>query len=263
MESYRRVWDNLFNYLKEHWKIKDFEKIDESHIVAYINYKIEYYPSRQYLQKIVSALGKLEIALNYFSKQKYNIPKEYDFSIRKTILSSYMSLNLVAENYHNRSYKNPAELINNLLDDKHRLAASIEYEGGSRIEGCSLIKKEQILGIKIDKITNEKKGVIFTKEKGGKEGEVLLSLTTYKKLKWYIEKHGIFRLNRQMYMKDIRETCARLNVAPEGTHGLRWNFAKRRIFEYAKAGYSYKESLKLVSSEMKHNRASITLHYLC
>ena len=28
MESYRRVWNNFFNYLKEHWKIRDFEKIE-------------------------------------------------------------------------------------------------------------------------------------------------------------------------------------------------------------------------------------------
>jgi len=43
---------------------------------------------------------------------------------------------------------------------------------------------------------------------------------------------------------------------------LRWNFAKRRMLEYAKAGYSYGQSLQEVSYEMKHNRASITEHYL-
>ena len=34
------------------------------------------------------------------------------------------------------------------------------------------------------------------------------------------------------------------------------------MFEYAKAGYSYDDSLQEVSYEMKHNRASITEHYL-
>jgi hypothetical protein len=55
MESYRNVWNNFFNYLKEHWCIKDYEKISSEHITAYLDYKIEYYPSKQYLQKIVSA----------------------------------------------------------------------------------------------------------------------------------------------------------------------------------------------------------------
>ncbi|MCT7473613.1 hypothetical protein N5T11_10465, partial [Aliarcobacter cryaerophilus] len=37
---------------------------------------------------------------------------------------------------------------------------------------------------------------------------------------------------------------------------------KRRMFEYGKADYSYSDSLQQVSYEMKHNRASITEHYL-
>jgi len=46
------------------------------------------------------------------------------------------------------------------------------------------------------------------------------------------------------------------------SHGLRWNFAKNRLLEYASAGYTYEQSLLLVSKEMKHNRASITEHYI-
>ena len=42
MESYRNIWNNFFNYLLEHWKIKDFEKIESEHIAAYMEYKIEY-----------------------------------------------------------------------------------------------------------------------------------------------------------------------------------------------------------------------------
>ena len=83
MESYRRVWNNFFNYLKEHWKIKDFEKISSEHVHAYMDYKIEYYPSKQYLEKISAALGKLEIALKNFSKNIHKIEKYYDFSIRQ------------------------------------------------------------------------------------------------------------------------------------------------------------------------------------
>ena len=28
MESYRTIWNNFFNYLLEHWKLKDFEKLN-------------------------------------------------------------------------------------------------------------------------------------------------------------------------------------------------------------------------------------------
>jgi len=262
MESYRSIWNNFFNYLKEHWGIKDFEKIESEHIQAYMDYKIEYYPSKQYLEKISAALGKLEIALKLFAKNIHNEIREYDFSIRQILLDEARDLKYVANNYHNRAYNNPELLIENLHNPLHKLAAKIQYEGGARIEGVSLIKPEQLLGTKIDIITNTKKGIIFTKEKGGKEGEVLVSLDTYRKLENYLSLHPKFKINRQAYYEDIKQSALLSNETPEASHGLRWNFAKRRMLEYAKADYSYAQSLQEVSYEMKHNRASIMEHYL-
>ncbi|WP_323668333.1 hypothetical protein [Aliarcobacter butzleri] len=262
MESYRRVWNNFFNYLKEHWKIRDFEKIEAQHIQAYMDYKIEYYPSKQYLEKISAALGKLEIALKLFAKNIHNKNGEYDFSIRQTILDQARDLKFVANNYHNRAYSNPLLLISNLQNLIHKIAAKIQYEGGARIEGVALIKLEQLLGKKIDKITNTEKGIIFTKEKGGKQGEVLVSLETYTELENYLSLNSKFKINRQDYYNDIKQAALISREIAEGSHGLRWNFAKKRMFEYGKAGYSYSDSLQEVSYEMKHNRASITEHYL-
>jgi hypothetical protein len=82
MQTYRKVWDNLGNYLKEHWGLKDLEKITAEHIDAYISYKIEYYPSKQYLEKIVSALGKLEWVLRYLCRDLYGEERVYRFNIR-------------------------------------------------------------------------------------------------------------------------------------------------------------------------------------
>ncbi len=262
MESYRAIWNNFFNYLLEHWKIKDFEKISAEHIAAYMDYKIEYYPSKQYLEKISAALGKLEIALKHFAKAIYNEDRNYDFSIRQTLLDEARDLKDVSNNYHNRVYNNPLLLIQNLQNPLHQLAAIIQYEGGARIEGVALIKPEQLIGIKLDPITNAQKGIIFTKEKGGKEGEVLVSIDTYSKLEAHFKEHKTFKINRQAYFNDIKQSALLSNEIPEASHGLRWNFAKRRMFEYAKAGYSYADSLQEVSYEMKHNRASITTHYL-
>lgn len=262
MESYRRVWENFFNYLKEHWNIKNFENIETHHIKAYMEYKLEYYPSKQYFEKISAALGKLEFALTLFSKNIHNINRGYDFTIRKSILDSSRDLKLVANNYHNRAYSNPLLLISILKNPIHKIAASIQYEGGARIEGVALIKREQLLGYKIDLITLKEIGIIFTKEKGGKEGNVLISPKTYKQLVEYFNEKKIFKINRQAYYEDIKQAAILSKENPEGSHGLRWNFAKRRMFEYAKAGYSYADSVQEVSYEMKHNRASITEHYL-
>ena len=262
MESYRNIWNNFFNYLLEHWNIKDFEKIESDHIIAYMDYKIEYYPSKQYLEKISAALGKLEIALKLFSKNIHNETKEYDFSIRQTLLDEARDLKYVVNNYHNRAYNNPEFLILNLQNTLHKLAAKIQLEGGARIEGVALIKSEQLLGTKIDSITNKEVGIILTKEKGGKVGEVLVSLETYNELQNYLSNNPKFKINRQAYYEDLKQSALISNENPEASHGLRWNFAKRRMFEYAKANYSYDDCLQQVSYEMKHNRASITKHYL-
>ena len=262
MESYRAIWNNFFNYLLEHWKLKDFEKIEDYHIQAYIDYKVEYYPSKQYLEKISAAIGKLEIALKKFAKNIHNVDREYDFSIRQTILDEARDLKYVSNNYHNRAYKKPMLLISNLKNPINQLAAKIQLEGGARIEGVALIKPEQLLRIKIDKVTQVEKGIIFTKEKGGKQGEVLVSLKTYAELKNYLSLNSKFKINRQDYYNDIKQAAIISKEVSEGSHGLRWNFAKKRMFEYGKADYTYSDSLQQVSYEMKHNRASITEHYL-
>ena len=262
METYRNIWNNFFNYLLEHWKIKDFEKIESEHIAAYMDYKIEYYPSKQYLEKISAALGKLEIALKLFSKNVSKLEKDYDFSIRQKMLDNARDLKQVANNYHNRAYSNPNFLILNLKDSMHKVAATMQLEGGARLEGVALIKAEQLLGTKVDSITNKEVGIVLTKEKGGKEGEVLVSLDTYTDLESYILEYNKFKINRQKYYNDIKQAAIASNETQEASHGLRWNFAKRRMFEYGKAGYSYEDCLQQVSYEMKHNRASITQHYL-
>jgi len=262
METYRNTWNNFFNYLKEHWSLKNCELIESHHVSAYMEYKLEYYPSVKYMQRISSSLGKLEIALQYFTKEIYSQSKKYDFSIRQVILDEARDLKLVANNYHNRTYENPKKVISYLSNEKHKLVASIQLEGGARIEGVALIKKDQLHGYVIDEITNIKKGIIFTKEKGGKEGSILVSTKIYNQLKEYFDEYDVFKIKRQQYYNDIKQACLLTNENPEASHGFRWNFAKHRIFEYAQENYSYTNSLLGVSNEMKHNRAQITEHYL-
>lgn len=262
METYRSIWNNFYNYLKEHWKIKDCELTTQDHVVAYMDYKIEYYPSQQYMQKISSSFGKLEIALTKFSHNVSRKNITYDFSIRQYILDESKNLEFLADNYRNRAYLNPELLISNLHNPLHQLAANIQYEGGARLEGVTLIKQDQIKEPIYDPITQVKKGVITTKEKGGKVGDILINIDTYIYLLEILSQNPTFKIDKQKYYNDLKQAAAKSNEKQEASHGLRWNFAKRRMYEYAKDGYSFEESLQQVSYEMKHNRASITMHYL-
>lgn len=260
--AYREAFNNFFHYLREHWKIKDPILITGEMVASYMEYKSEYHVSKQYLEKISSAMGKLEIALKRYTLSKYFEAGDYDFSIRQKVLDTSRNLKLVADNYHNRTYKSPHLLIESLSNPEHQLAATLQYEGGARIEGVALIKPDQLHGIRFDSITGTDKGVLFTTEKGGKQGDVLVSITTYNRLLHHFKTNQRFKIDRQKYSYDIRASCEKTGITPEGSHGLRWNFAKRRMMEYAKAGYAYEQSLQAVSWEMKHNRASITEHYL-
>ena len=262
METYRGVWNNLGHYLREFWNVKDFEVIEAKHIEAYLDYKIEYYPTKQYLEKLTAAIGKLEVALMRYSTIRYEKTKDYDFSIRQEVLNSARKLKLVADNYHNRMYENPEALIAALSKPAHQLAAQIQLDGGARSEGVTLIKPDQLEGVMYDDIEGKDVGRIETKEKGGKVGKVLLSVETYRALETHIQENGVFRVRYRQYIDDIRTTAEQLGIDPEGSHGFRWNFAQRRLIAYQKAGYTYDEALQFVSYAMKHQRASITEHYL-
>ncbi|TDA63238.1 hypothetical protein E0765_08525 [Sulfuricurvum sp. IAE1] len=263
METYRSVWKNFGHYLKEQCQIKDFEQITGEYIEVYMLYKIEYYPSKSYLQKLSASLGKLEIALKRYTLQKYGEARHYDFKVRQIQLNLARNLDRVYDGYHSRVYKDPKKLIDSLSDPKHRLCALMQLFGITRFEGASMIRAEQMHGYKVDPITHKEVGVIETKEKGGKIGDVYVDTDTYRQIEEIIEKEGKFKISYKSYADDIRNTCTKLKIECHGSHGFRWTAAQRRVREYQRAGYSYEESLQAVSWEMKHFRSSITEHYLC
>jgi len=261
MDTYRKTWNDLGLYIFEVFEIKDFERIEPLHIEKFMYEKIFSVVTHQYLQRVSSSLGKLELALNEFSKQQSR-GQIYDFSIRKDIVKEAKDLELTVDNYRDRAYDYPEQVIKLLNNDKFKLAANIQLTGGARSEGVCLIKKEQLTGLKIDKITKQKVGVITTTEKGGKVGEVNMSPQTYYQLSNIIELEGIYKINYRRYTEAIQNACRILNYKCEASHGFRWNFAQQRFVEYYEAGYTYKESLQFVSYEMKHMRPDITTHYI-
>jgi hypothetical protein len=261
MKSYRSIWNNLAIFVKDEFSIKDLEQLSDQHIQHYFQNKLLNDISKQYAEKICSALGKLEIALTRFSRDVSNKNISYDFSIRQAILDQAKKDQILYNGYHKRTYQNPLQIIN-LLQPLHQLAATIQLESGCRFEGVGLIKRSQLLGISIDPITKKEVGTVITKEKGGKSGEILIALSSYHLLETYFESSRTFSIDYQSYIQDIRNACHSLSINSEGSHGLRWSFAQGRLREYQQAGYTYDEALQGVSTEMKHHRKSITSYYI-
>ena len=258
METYREsVWNPFGEFVKAEHGVKDFEKITAAHVVAYMEKKVEEGVAKQTLEKICSGLGALERALNFYGKTG-----ERDFSARLDVLHQAKELGQLRDGYHDRAYNDPHGVINNLQGEEHRIGARIQTEGGARLEGVSLIKPDQLKGLSTDRFTGKTVGVIYTEEKGGKGGTVMVSPETYADLKDYIEEHGRFSLDEREYQRDVEQAARAAGEEPEGTHGFRWNFAQERVEELQAHKLTHEEARQEVSWEMKHERGSITDHYL-
>ena len=178
------------------------------------------------------------------------------------VLHQAKELGQLRDGYHDRAYNDPHRVISNLQGEEHRIGARIQTEGGARLEGVSLIKQDQLKGLSTDRFTGKTVGVIYTEEKGGKGGAVNMSPETYADLKDYIEEHGRFSLDEREYQRDVEQAARAAGEDPEGTHGFRWNFAQERVEELQAHKLAHEEARQEVSWEMKHERGSITDHYL-
>lgn len=258
MQSYREVWNNFGKYLRT-VDIKNLEETTALQIENYMKLKIEKKLSIKYLKKISSALGKLEVALTRWNQKVPVHSKTYDFSSRQKILDNALKDNELCDGYHERQYYNPLAIINE-LEPEHQIYAKAQLESGIRVEALIRLKHMVFLGKCVDKTTQKTCYSIETIEKGGKCGKAYLSKSIYYTLKKY--KKQARKLCYRLYSQDIRNTCIALNIKPEGSHAFRWNFAINRIREYQLNQFNYDETLVNVSNEMKHNRASISKHYL-
>jgi hypothetical protein len=262
METYRRIWNNLGLFIKDEYAIKDLEQIEACHIESYMLSKSEKRISKQYLEKISSALGKLEIALTKFSHTISKKEKSYDFSIRESLIDQLRKTTLVYDGYHNRAYEDPLAIISLMQKEEHQLAARIQLCSGTRFEGIGLIHPKQCIGETVDQVTQQKVFAVETKEKGGKIGAIHLGGALYNELMLHLMLYPKFKVHYQSYINDIRQACQQLYIPSEGSHGFRWCYAQNRIRESQQHGMTYEQALLQVSHEMKHNRISISEHYL-
>lgn len=259
MESYRRIWNNLGKFIKAEFGINNFEALSAIEVAAFMRNKVDEGKSKKYLQKINSALGKLEHALNRWSQAHGKAPKKYDFSIRQSILDHASKNAKLYNGYHDRCYEDVDKLIE-LLEPFHKTAAIAQCESGIRVEALIRIQHMIFKGKKLDLCTQNEVWIIETKEKGGKVGEAFVSLETYRKLKQMKQQNAEFSYVK--YAQDIRHCCHKLGIPCEGSHGFRWTFARNRLRCYQAVGYSYDEAMQEVSYEMKHNRKNISEHYI-
>jgi integrase len=151
-----------------------------------------------------------------------------------------------------RAYERPDNIPSNITRREHQLAARMQLEGGSRINEIGLIRSGQLRpGFKFE-----------TQGKGGKILTPQLSEKTWRELQTWIEKNGQFQIDHDDYRASLELAAAETGQSYNGSHGLRWNYAQRRMQELTAQGEGYYVCLAKVSKEMGHERPDITQHYL-
>ena len=120
MQTYKIIWIQIARFLKEHFHINDIELLNNIHIESYLQDKVYSGISRQTLEKLSSAIGKLEFTLTLYSKSRdKNI--SYDFSNRIKVLQYAKEFSLVYDGYHDRAYIDAKKLIENIKGSYYKL----------------------------------------------------------------------------------------------------------------------------------------------
>jgi len=258
-DAYRDVWKQLLSFAKREFGVKDIEKLDTEIVHSFLHSKIEQGVSKRTFQQYAAAIEKLEVALSMYS-EKFNRGNTYNFDLSS--VRAYAKEVYAEEQTPSRAYESPTELIGALKEPVHQLIASIQYEGGARLDEVRTIRGWSFKGIREDKLTREERGYIEVKGKGGKVREIGVSLDTYDVVREWVKNFDRIGFDEKTYRKDLQEAANLTGQEYHGSHGLRWNFAQERFHNLMENGYTYEQALAQVSKELGHERADITKYYL-
>jgi len=192
--------------------------------------------------------------------EKFNKGNTYDFNL--SAVREYAKEVYAGETTPSRAYESPSDLISALKEPVHQLIASIQYEGGARLDEVRTIREDSFHGIKTDPFTGEEKGYIEVIGKGGKIREIAVTPETYEVAQQWVKNFGRIGFDGREYRQDLKQSAEFTGQDYHGSHGLRWNFARERFEELMGNGLTYEQALAEVSQEMGHERADITKHYL-
>ncbi len=260
-ETYKDTWHQCAKWAKENLGVKDIEKLQASHIKAYLETKIADGVKYSTFERECAALAKFENALNMYGEKK-GFDAQYNFRevIREIKQEASQVLDRTVET---RAYNDPRSIVSSIGDEKYQTVAKMQYEGGARLNEVWRITKEDLKGLKEDPHTGKQMGVIEVVGKGGKERDIYVSPETYQAVASIVAQSGNLNFDKESYRTAIKEAALESGQDYHGSHGLRWNYAQERMSELEKnTSMTYEERLQTVAWEMGHERADITEHYL-
>lgn len=276
-DTYCKPWRELLNDQKAEYGKADADKLTAQDVERYLAEKIEMGLSRAYVQKLCSALEKMETSLNMLADREGR-PGGHDWQQTLQDARDRAQRELDKDRY-DRSYRDPKALTDAIRREDHQLVAKIQLEGGARVAEASTIHARQLAGLHQTR-QGETVGVYCVHGKNGKIRAITVSPATYRELEAHIAAKGKLHVDYDRYRDGLKEAAqatgqhkiieikGRTSGQPKtvqdwgGTHGLRYNFAQASYRQHIDGGMAETEALSRVSYEMGHNRADITRLYL-
>ena len=278
-DRYKGLSHSFVNILERNGRTSILDTLSVHNDMAeYLEERLAHYVekkrSRQTMETILSALGKFEYAINHYIEiHALDIPRLETEKLRMEFYAkSRKLLRKSSKLFDNRAYPDPLRLIEAITNGTFQLQASLQYEGGLRAEGVGApsnrrlknpLTRVGLRGIATDPVTCKPVGTVASVEKGGKETEHYVSITTYRRLEEYLDRHGKLESDYFAYVETInlaaRETG---QYSPgRGSHGLKHNFAQERYLECINHGLTHEQALQQTSLETSHFRLRETLTY--
>ncbi|WP_373072065.1 hypothetical protein [Sulfurimonas sp.] len=248
-QEFIRISKELLTYAKTVYGIKDMQQINNQVVSTFITDKIEDGILRDSLSSYISLLQKVQINLD-------KMPKKIDahnnlYSIDKLKeLRVEIDKHAVSSKHVNKAYTNPNSIVSSVEGDL-KIAAQLQVQNGLRVHEATRIKSNNMLG----------KNTIHVQGKGGFTRDVRVEPKLYKEIEKHINKYGSYNIEYRNYYNELKNAVSLNNEKWNGTHGLRYNYAQRKMAEYQRE-MPYRSALQKVSFELGHKRADITKHYL-
>jgi integrase len=246
--------------------LKDILKVGPEHVHEYLEYRsIVDQISWRTFQLESAALNKFDDVLNRFCEKQGIDQPRFDFS--KVIADAKAEfrdlLTAKSDSLSNRAYGDPESIGNRIKDNDHSLAWKLAMEGGGRISEVSFIREAQLFGIEQDAYTGKDVGRIMIKGKGGLARRLSVTPKTYHQLEKALDRNdGLFKVDQDGLRSSVR-SAAGDEYEGRGVHGARYNYSQDRYVELTRIGYSHEQTISIISRELGHHRADITMRYLC
>jgi integrase len=255
-ENAKDTWHKLGHHARAEHNLRDMTRLGPEHVRSFLESRIEAGIRYDTFAKEAAHIGKLENALQALDGQERGL-REATSSAREVAKQS-----LDRSTPPPRSFQNPERVLDHLSGDYH-LIGRLQLEGGMRQEEASLVRANQLGGIKPDPATGKERGVVrLTNTKGGKPREARISPKTYHQLERRLQT-GPLKVAGSTYRGKLAQAARQADEEHSGSHSLRYAFAAERYHEcIADGGMTHEQAMQQTSWDLGHERAGMTAHYL-